>query len=134
MNAPITLTLYDEKDEPIKEFKRSTVPWGVMKKAMSLMGSMNELSDDKPEAEKTKWEKFKAWFKFSKTEDPNVASLRMLEEFLVEFFGNGLKVDDLKKADTLELVSVLQSIISRASASMSSLPANPRKPFKRTRK
>jgi hypothetical protein len=129
MNAPIELTLYDTNDEPIKTYTRRTVPWGVMKKAMSLMQAMNDLSEkDKPDAEKTNWEKFKAWFSFAKTEDANEVSLRMLEEFLVEFFGDKFTVNDLKQADTLELVSVLQSIISRAAASM---PVNPQKPFKK---
>lgn len=131
MNSPIELILYDENDEPIKTLKRSIVPWGVMKKAMSLMEALDDLQkDDKPAAEKTRWEKFKAWFDFSKAKNETELSLRMLEEFIVEFFGHQCTVDELKGADTLQLMSVLQSIMSRAGSSM---PTNPTKPRPRTR-
>jgi hypothetical protein len=129
MNAPIELTLYNSDDEPISTFKRSIVPWGVLKKAMSLMQALEELSDDqaeKPEAEKTRWEKFKEWFKRGKTINATEVQLQMLEEFLVEFFGNKFTAADLKNADTMELMSVLQSIITRASAASNVNPMMPR--------
>lgn len=130
MNVPIELILYNKDDEPIKTLKRSIVPWGVMKKAMSLMQALEELqAQDKLEAKKTRFEKFKAWFDFSKAENETEVSLRMLEEFIVEFFGNQCTVKDLEGADTLQLMAVLQSIMARANSSMM---ANPQKP-QRTR-
>lgn len=123
MNTPITLTLYDKNDEPIQTFSRGIVPWGVMKKAMTLMESLQELSE--PKAEKTWLDKFAGWFKRAKTDNPTAASMAMLEEFIVEFFGHKFTASDLKNADTAELMAVLQSIIARANSAM---PANPTKP------
>jgi len=34
--TPIRLTLYTANDEVNKEYSRSTIPWGVLKKAITL--------------------------------------------------------------------------------------------------
>jgi hypothetical protein len=123
--------LYDTNDEPVKTLKRSIVPWGVMKKAMSLMEMFDVFEHaDKPAADKTLWEKIRGWFRFSKTENETEASIRMLEEFIVEFFGNQCTAAELSGADTVALLAVLQSIMARANTAM---PANPTTRRKRTR-
>jgi len=130
MNAPIELVIYDEHDEPKQTYKRAIVPWGVMKKAMSLMKALDDLNNEKNSGqEQTRLGKLRSWFTRAKTDDPEVASLNMLEEFIVEFFGYQFKAADLKNADTGELMAVLQNIMARASNAM---PANPTKPSRRS--
>ena len=129
MQAPIELTLYNERDEPVKTYGRSIVPWGLMKKAMSLMEALDSI-DAQPVAQPNgPLARFASWF--TRTRQPknaNELSIAMLEAFMVEFYGGQFKAADLKNADTAEMMSVLNSIMARAKSAM---PINPTPPRKR---
>lgn len=52
--APVTLTLYDEDDEPIKTYSKSVIRWGMLKQAIKLAkqleGKEKELSEENLDA------------------------------------------------------------------------------------
>ena len=40
--APVTMTLYDQNDEPITTLTKSVIRWGVLKRALKLATLMEE--------------------------------------------------------------------------------------------
>jgi len=89
--TPVSLTLYDRDDEPVKELKRSTIPWGILKKSVRLSENidMDALTED---------------------DIDNIAGL------VIEIFGEDrvtvAELDDY--ADVGDMMSVVMSIINRA--------------------
>ena len=89
--TPITITLYGPDSEPGKQYSRSIVPWGILKKAIALMKSI----DQKDVAEE---------------------DMDAIAGLVVEAFGNQFTVQELDQgADIGEMLAVLQGIVSRAS-------------------
>ncbi len=91
--TPVELTLYDEKNEVIKELSRVVVPWGILKKATRLA---EDLDVDQ----------------LKESDIDNIAGL------VVEIFGEtNVTIAELDKyADVGDMISVVMSIMSRASA------------------
>jgi hypothetical protein len=90
-SAPIELNLYSENDEVIDTLRRSRIPSYLLDMAINLQGAFNTEEGQKP--------------------DTNA-----LFDFIVEFFGNKIDRETLKKqTDLIECMAVLQSIITRAS-------------------
>ena len=94
MAEPIKITLYDENDEVKAEFSRSTIPWGILKKALKLQSIDKKGVSD--------------------------ADLDKISGLVCEIFGNKITLDDIDKyVDVEEVMAVFAAVISRAS-SMSS--------------
>ena len=92
LTTPLTLRLYDpETDEIKKEFTRSYVPWGLLKKAIRLQKLLD--SDDLKEEDVD--------------ELTGLVVAAFNDQFTVEELNNG--------SDLGEMMSVLQNIIARAS-------------------
>ncbi len=97
---PLEITLYSQNDEVKHKFTRSIIPWRVLKKAVRLQGIQQE----------------------HLTEE-NVDDIAAL---VVEAFGDQFSLDELNNGAELgEMMTVLQSIVTRASASFQD--ANPTK-------
>jgi len=96
----MTITLYDKDSEPVKTFNRGFVPWKLLKKAVRLSKSID-------------------------VDDLGEESLDELAGLVVETFGNQFTIDDLNEgADISEMITVLQTVISKARNAM----GNPIKP------
>jgi len=96
----MTITLYDENSDPVKTFNRGFVPWKLLKKAVKLSKNIdvNDLGEE---------------------------SLDELAGLVVETFGNQFTIEELNEgADINEMITVLQTVISKASTAM----GNPIKP------
>lgn len=92
--TPLKITLYDpETNEVVKEFVRSFVPWRLLKKAIRLSKTLNNIN----EAD-------------LKEEDVDaIASL------VVDAFGDQFTVEQLNDgADLTEMIVVMTGIVSRA--------------------
>lgn len=88
--APIELHLYNENDEVIDTLRRTRIPSYLLDMAMELQNS------------------------FTGEQSPKNADA--LFNFIVEFYGNKVDLESLKKqTDLIECMSVLRSIITRAS-------------------
>lgn len=100
-NGPIMqISLYDENSEVTAEFRRSFVPWKLLKKAISLSKKLNpdDMSDEDVDA---------------------------LASLVVEVFGNQFSVDQINNgADVGEMVTVLNTIVSKATNAL----GNPTRP------
>lgn len=119
MFPPIELTLYDQNDEPKQTYQRSVIPWGLLKKAISIQKVINAPAPEQ-----------KQWWDFRKKDEEmsaEEAQLRAISQFVVDLFGNKFSVKDLETgADIGEIMAVFQAVISRANASMKANPT--RKP------
>ncbi len=90
--APIELKFYDEEDQVIETFRRARIPSYLLDMAIDLQAE------------------------FSK-EDGEKVNVDALFDFIVEFFGKKFSREDVKqKTDLVECMSVLRSIIARASS------------------
>jgi hypothetical protein len=90
--APIELNFYNENDEIVATHRRSRIPSYLLDTAINLQ---SELVVDGEEAK------------------PNTDALF---DFVVEFYGGKFTRDELKKqSDLIECMSVLRSVIARAS-------------------
>jgi hypothetical protein len=88
--APITITLYDENDEPKTQFQRLIVPWGMLKRAIRLSKDLD-------------------------VENITEDSLDALSGFVVELFGNKFSIKDLEDGAELgEIIAVIQAVVSKA--------------------
>lgn len=97
-NSPIALTLYDEHDEPVKELQRNIVPWGILKKALKLRDLGEKDFDEK--------------------------SFDELTGFVCEVFGNQVTSKELEEqADTVQIIAVMNAVISRANSYFPNQPA-----------
>ncbi len=90
MSSPILFTLYSENDEEKKEYQRSIVPWGILKKAMKLSDKMDE----------------------------GGISEELMDEMaglVCEVYGNQFTIEDVNNgADIAETVTVLNAITNKA--------------------
>lgn len=92
MSALISLTLYDEKDEPIKTYEKSIIRWGFLKKAIKLSKGMDENN-------------------FSETD------VDKINEFVCELFGNQFTAKELEDESSFdEVFAVFKVIMNKASA------------------
>ena len=90
--APISITLYDENDEPKATFERSVLRWGILKKAMKIAKAMdtekNALDDE---------------------------TLDMVSAFVCELFQNQFTREALEAgADIPEVMTVFREVVKRA--------------------
>ena len=101
--APIELHLYNDQDEVTDTLTRTRIPSYLLDMAIDLQASMAD--SDKPNTD-------------------------ALFDFIVEFYGHKVEREDLKKQTDLgECLSVLQSIITRATQlTMQYAQANPQVP------
>lgn len=89
--APIELTLYNENDEVIDTLSRTRIPSYLLDMAIQLQTSL--------------------------AENPETPNGDALFDFIVEFYGHKVDRDTLKKqTDLIECMTVLRSIINRASS------------------
>jgi hypothetical protein len=118
MQPPIELTLYDEKDEPKETFQRNVIPWGLLKKAISIQKIATATSTQQ-----------KMWWEFWKTSEESTveeAQMRAISQFVVELFGNRFTVKELETgADIGEIMTVFKAVIARANASVIANPTPP---------
>jgi hypothetical protein len=99
--TPITITLYGANDEEKQTFSRMVIPWGILKKAISLTKSLDE--------------------KHVGSQD-----IDAIAGLVVEAFGNQFSIQDLDAgADVGEMISVLQNIVARASGIVQANQVNP---------
>lgn len=113
-NTPITITLYDPKTDEVKaEYSRSFIPWEILKAAIRLMPKIDG-------------------------SDPDSVDEKLIDEIaglVAETFGNRFTAQEASKGcDMGEMLTVIQSIISRASALMPMAAANPTPPGTTRRK
>jgi hypothetical protein len=103
--APIELNLYNEQDEKVGTLSRIRIPSYLLDMAIDLQ---NKFATDKVGAQ----------------------NADALFDFIVEFYGGKISREDLKKqTDLIECMSVLKSIITRASGlAMDFAKANPPAP------
>ena len=96
--TPITITLYGANDEEKQTFSRTVIPWGILKKAISLTKSIN-------------------------AEAVGSQDIDGIAGLVVEAFGNQFSIQDLDAgADVGEMISVLQNIVARASVLVQANP------------
>ena len=86
--TPIELTFYDDDGEVIKTYKKSKIGWGFWKKANSLK---EIISDDMSED-----------------------NLKIIREFVVDYFEGAFTLDDLEKyGDVADTILVCIQIANR---------------------
>ena len=102
ISAPLKITLYDpETNEVKKEFSRSFVPWRILKKAIQLSKTLANID----QAEITE------------------ADVDAIAGLVVDVFGDQFTVAELNDgADLSEMMTVLQSIISKAEGMVPNAP------------
>ena len=90
--APIELNFYDEDDQVVATHKRSRIPSYLLDMAINLQAALVVDETGKQNAD-------------------------ALFDFIVEFYGSKFTREEVKqKTDLIECMSVLRSIITRASA------------------
>lgn len=123
MLPPIKLTFYDNDDNEIATHERSRIPWGLLKKAITLQKKIED-TETKPEAKKW-WQIWKANEKMSAEE----AQIQAVSQFVVDLFGNKFTVRQLEEcADVPEIMSVFRAVIVRANQAMNDSEINPTSP------
>ena len=99
--TPITITLYGANDEEKQTFSRTVIPWGILKKAITVSKTID-------------------------TENAGSIDVDAIAGLVVEAFGNQFSIKDLDAgADVGEMISVLQNIVARASALVQANQVNP---------
>lgn len=108
--APIELNLYNEQDEKTGTLSRSRIPSYLLDMAIDLQNKFSAAGEGAPNAD-------------------------ALFDFIVEFYNKKITREELKRqTDLIECMSVLQSIIIRASGlAMDFAKANPRVPSPKKR-
>jgi len=92
MSAPITLRIYDENSEVVKEFSKSFVPWKMLKKAMALRKVASKGN-----------------------EEINAEDMDAIAGYVVELFGQDMTLEMLDNgADMGEMLTVIRSVMARA--------------------
>ena len=90
MGTPLSIVLYGADDDPIKEYTRSIIPWGILKKSIALTRAIGK-------------------------KDVAEADVDAIAGLVVEAFGNQFTIQELDAgADIGEMLTVLQSIVARA--------------------
>lgn len=125
MLPPIKLTLYDANDEEIETYERSRIPWGILKKAVSLQKKIDE-AETKPEESAQWWEVWKTLKKSGEKMTTEEAQIQAVSQFVVDLFGNKFTVRQLDEgADMSEIMSVFRAVIARANQAMNDSGVNP---------
>jgi hypothetical protein len=108
MGSPIKLTIYNDNNEVVREFEKSIVPWGILKRAL----------------------------KFKDIDASTPEGFDQLARFVCEFYGGGqeanksgligrifkkqdqgLTLEMIEKgADASEVMTVINAIVNRAAA------------------
>ncbi len=98
--APIELNFYNDEDEVIQTHRRTRIPSYLLDMAINLQQQMNGDGQDNVDA---------------------------LFDFIVEFYGKKFTREEVKqKTDLIECMTVLQSILARAtSLTLEFAKANP---------
>ena len=100
--APIEITLYDENDAIKAKYTRSKLPWGIPKKAVQLSKSLGDV------------------------ENISESDIDAIAGMVVEIFGDQFTVEDLdKSSDVSEMMTVIQSIVTRAGVLVQANPTLP---------
>ena len=103
--APLEITLYTQNDEVKKTYTRSIIPWRVLKKAVKLQSLDQE--------------------HLVEEDIDSIASL------VVEAFGDQFSLDELNNGAELgEMMTVLTTIVTRASATFKANPTRTQTPKK----
>lgn len=90
--APIELHLYNEQDEIVDTLRRTRIPSYLLDMAITLQEQLGSENGAKEHSD-------------------------ALFDFIVEFYGHKIPREELKKqTDLIECMTVLRSIITRASA------------------
>lgn len=93
--TPISITLYDADDAPVKTFTRSVVPWGILKRAIKMAKHLNSNVLD--------------------VKNLNEDLMDELAGLVVTIFGDRFSIEDLDKgADITDMVTVIEQIVSKA--------------------
>jgi hypothetical protein len=96
--TPLKITIYGANDAENKEYSRSTIAWGILKKAIALTKSID-------------------------AESASVEDIDAIASLVVDAFGGQFSIQDLDKgADIGEMMAVLQSIVARAGALVNANP------------
>lgn len=105
--TPLKITLYDPETEEVKvTYTRLFVPWRILKVAIRLIKELNVSSLNAEDLSK-----------ISEDDVDKIASL------VVEAFGNKFTLEDLNNgSDLSDMMSVLQTIIAKASGSTNPTP------------
>ena len=97
--TPVQLTFYDANDEVTATYSRLVIPWGILKRAVRLMETLDQAN-------------------MSEADVDAIAGL------VVEVFGNQFSVADLDSgADVGEMLAVLTAIVQRARGVLPNFPA-----------
>jgi hypothetical protein len=103
MNTPIKITFYDGNDEIVKEFSRATIPWGILKRAVSLSRSVGR-----------------------DTQEVSGTQLDEIAQLVVDLFGGQFTVDELNKGvDIGDMMAILDGIVTRAGELVRANPTTP---------
>jgi len=99
---PIEITIYDpETNEPKKTYTRSFIPWAILKKAIRMQKLVN-------------------------TSDIDETTVDEMAALVVAAFGDQFSLDEVTNgADVGEMMTVIQSIIARASQFVQGNPPTP---------
>jgi hypothetical protein len=105
--APIELHLYNEQDEIVDTLSRTRIPSYLLDMAITLQEQMSS--------------------------EEGAKQADALFDFIVEFYGHKITREELKKqTDLIECMTVMRSIITRASAlTLEFAQANPPGPSRR---
>jgi aspartate ammonia-lyase len=94
LSEPIELTLYDENSEPIKTYKCLVIPWGMLKKALSLQKYISKESEE--------------------FDDGIVDAMA---QFVCDLYRDQFTVEDLNNgADLTEVMAAISAVVSHAGA------------------
>lgn len=92
--APIEITLYDEKDEPIQAYSISVVRWGLLKQAIKLSKQVNQ-----------------------KDAEIGEEAMDAISAFVCRLFGDKFTPSQLDNgADISEIMNAFRAVINRAAA------------------
>ena len=120
MPGAIEITLYDANDEPKETYRREVIPWGLLKKAARLAGSMDE-SPERPR----KWYQF--WMSGENGKTTEERQMEAISRFVVELFGSRFTVKELEEgADFGEIMSIFRNVMTRANQAITANPITPR--------
>lgn len=135
MPTPIVLHIYDEQDELKKTYTRLWLKQGVVKKAMRLAKQLRNFDEGDFERQPAPrvprgipvwvWRLWMKAFPPKEQETRSEAEYAVLEEFIIEFFGNGITRKELANCDYGEMVAVLTAILARANEVVAANPTFP---------
>lgn len=94
LKEPIKLTLYDENNEEAATYSCMFIPWGMLKKALSLQA-----------------------FTANGTENVDESIIDAMGQFVCDLFKNKFTNEDLEKgADLTDVIAVVNAVVGYAGA------------------